>query len=241
MFKSDDLDTLVPQFNEQYRALKAQGLPKPLSLNQAVIPAPTPTFGILFLWASPDIEEGNKWVDKIASLGPVTVNTVEEKTPKSWLDEATKIVATSTQGRLYAVSLREITDEVAKIIAHYTKSTPADPHILLDVHELRRESPSISPAPGSVFAAREPHFVVQIITIVQDKENLQKTLAWGSKFQRALQETSADNIVSTSYVSFTSPEEMDPSKIYGENLLFLKDLKKKVDPGNVFKAAISYL
>jgi FAD/FMN-containing dehydrogenase len=47
--------------------------------------------------------------------------------------------------------------------------------------------------------------------------------------------------VPASYVSFLTPEEMGHAKIYGEHLPFLEDLKKRVDPDNVFKAAISYL
>ncbi|KAL4913657.1 hypothetical protein BDW62DRAFT_159132 [Aspergillus aurantiobrunneus] len=240
MFNSDDLATLIPRYNEGYRALTAEGLPAPLNLIQVVLPMPKPTFAALFSWTSTDLEAGKGWLDKVCSLGPVVGKTVQESTPKGWLDEVSKLIAPSTQGRLYTISLREITDEVAHVIAHYVQKMPSDPHILFDMHELLGNSPSARPNPDSVFSAREGHFAFEIVPLVEKRENLDGALVWGREPQEALQRTDADNIVPASYLSFVSAEEMDPSKAFGEYLPFPKDLKRRVDPQNVFRA-ISYL
>ncbi|KAL5337944.1 hypothetical protein BJX70DRAFT_388952 [Aspergillus crustosus] len=134
-----------------------------------------------------------------------------------------------------------ITDEVANVIAHYTSNAPKEPHIIYDVHQLRATSPSAKPNPDAVFSTREGHFVHEITAVVQDEKNLEAAQTWGREFQEALQKTSADNILPASYVSYLTREEFNHDKIFGEHLPFLRELKTKYDPENVFKEAISYL
>ncbi|KAJ0423006.1 hypothetical protein BJY00DRAFT_310605 [Aspergillus carlsbadensis] len=241
MFKSDDLSTVIPQYNQACRALAALGLPPQLSVHQGVLNAPTPTFTVLYVWSSPNLTEGYKWLDKIKSLGPFMASTVHETTPQGCLSEADRHFAKSTQGRMWTISLRRITDEVADVIARYTSKMPADPHILFDMHELRACSPSARPNAESVFSAREPHFAVEINTIVQHGEKLEEALAWGREFRDALRKTSAENILPVQYLSFTREEEVNHEKVFGEHVSFLRGLKKRLDPDNVFRAAISYL
>ncbi|KAL3441671.1 hypothetical protein BJX65DRAFT_322104 [Aspergillus insuetus] len=241
MFKSDDLSTVIPEYKQSYKALAAEGLPTQLSVQQGVLNAPTPTFTVLFVWSSPDPTEGFKWLEKIKSLGPFIASTVHETTPKGCLEEAAQHFAKSTQGRMWTISLRSITDEVADVIARYTTNMPSDPHILFDMHELRACSPSARPDAESVFSAREPHFAVEINTIVQDGEKLEEALAWGREFRDALRQNNAENNFPVQYLSFMREEEVDHGKVFGEHVLFLRDMKKRFDPDNVFKAAISYL
>ncbi|KAL4965073.1 FAD-binding oxidoreductase [Aspergillus stella-maris] len=241
MFQSSDLPTAIHEYNKGYRALVDEGLPPCLGLMQAVVPLPSPTLAVFFSWNSSDHIEGQEWLDKISSLAPVMVNTVGPITPLAFMAEVSKFVPKSTQGRMYTISLREITDEVAAVIADFTARIPSDPHLLFDIHQLRKESPSAHPNADSVFIAREPHYVVEICTIVANDENLEDALTWGREFQDALKKTEAANILPASYLSFLPREEIEPEKIFGSNLQFLKELKWKVDGGNVFKAAISYL
>ncbi|KAL4861589.1 hypothetical protein BDV12DRAFT_190976 [Aspergillus spectabilis] len=229
MFKSDNLSKVIPEYNQGYRTLAAEGLPLQLSVQQGILNAPTPTFTVLFL-------------EKIKSLGPFMASTVQETIPLGALEGAAQHFAKSTQGRMWTISLRSITDQVADVIADYTSRMPSDPHILFDMHELRACSPSARPNnTESVFSAREPHFAVEINTIVQDGEKLEEALAWGREFRDALRKTSVDNIFPVQYLSFMRKEEVDHGKVFGAHVLFLRDLKKRVDPDNVFKAAISYL
>ncbi|CEL10919.1 hypothetical protein ASPCAL14026 [Aspergillus calidoustus] len=242
MFKSDNLSSVIPEYNRRYRALAASGLPPPLSVQQGVLNAPTPTFTVLFVWSSPGLDEGYKWLAKIKSLGPFIASTVQETTPRGCLEEAERHFAKSTQGSMWTISLRSITDEVANVIAHYTTNMPSDPHILFDMHQLRVCSPCARPKElKSVFSAREPHFAVEINTIVEDGRKLGDALAWGRDFRDALRKTSAENIFPAQYLSFMREEEVDHSKIFGDHLSFLRGLKERLGPGNVFKAAISYL
>ncbi|KAL3488166.1 hypothetical protein BJX62DRAFT_253462 [Aspergillus germanicus] len=241
MFKSDDLATVIPEYNKAYRALAAEGLPPQLSVQQGILNAPTPTFTVLFVWSSPDLNEGYKWLEKIKNFGPFMTTTVQETTPLGALERAAQHFAKSTQGRMWTTSLRTITGQVADVIADYTSRMPSDPHILFDMHELRACSPSARPNPDSVFSAREPHFAVEINTIVEDGEKLEEALNWGRAFRDALRKTGAENLFPVQYLSFMREEEVDHEKIFGERVSSLRGLKERFDPDNVFKAAISYL
>jgi FAD/FMN-containing dehydrogenase len=244
VFDSSELPKVVREFSRGYRALSKEELPAALGLHQVVLNFPTPTFGVLVMWADADIETGEKWVDKICDLGPVVSRNVTQTTPLAWLEEQSKLVAQSTQGRMWTVNLRQITDEVAGVIGEFTSRFPADPHALFDLHELRAVSPFAAASGAgkdSVFIAREPHFVVEICPTVSDAGKLEGALAWGWEFCDALKATDKANILDASYVSFLAENEFELQSVYGENLGFLRDVKGRVDPRNVFRNAISYL
>ncbi|KAL2866497.1 FAD-binding oxidoreductase [Aspergillus lucknowensis] len=243
IFNSQDLDTVIRQYNQGYRVLTAAegGLPAPLSLQQCTLNMPTPTFGVLFMWADEDHEAGKQWLERVSGLAPVVANTVKSRTPSAWQAEQDALVPKTTQGRLWSVNLRQITDEVAGVIAQYAKQLPADPHVIFDMHELRGDSPSAKPNADSVFVAREGHFAVEIVPLVEDAEKLEGALAWGQEFSNALKRTDPRNIVAATYVSFLTADEFDHDKVFGEHLGFLRRVKARVDPGNVFNNAISYL
>jgi FAD/FMN-containing dehydrogenase len=244
VFDSADLSKVVREFSQGYRALSSEGVPAALGVHQVVLNFPTPTFGVLVMWADEDLAGGEKWVDKICQLAPVVSRTVVPTTPLAWLEEQSKLVAQSTQGRMWTVNLRQITDEVAGVIGQFTSRFPADPHALFDLHELRAASPSAAASGAgkdSVFNARDPHFVVEICPTVSDEGKLEGALAWGQEFCDALKATDKENVLGASYVSFLAADEFDHQRVYGEDLGFLRDVKGCVDPGNVFRNAISYL
>ncbi|KAL4881981.1 D-lactate dehydrogenase [Aspergillus karnatakaensis] len=226
MYKSEDLGGVIRQYNRGYRALADEGLPAALSVHQCVIPSPAPTFALLFVWASEDTQTGEKWLERIGGLAPLLASTVKPTTPQGYLDEVDSMISMTSNGRMYSISTRQITDEVGEIIAHYMKNIPSDPHIIFDAHQLRRDSPSAQPTPGSVFNAREEHYMYEITAIVQDRNNLKAALAWGGSSKRRCRRRM---------------REFDHEKVYGGDLPFLRELKRRLDPENVFSAAISYL
>jgi hypothetical protein len=146
---------------------------------------------------------------------------------------------------MYSVSFKEVTDEVAGVIAHFTSAErmPRDEGVLFEIHELRAVSPSANANTSSVFSAREPHSVVAVCATAAHEESVRRVLKWGEEFQAALKRTKSENILPTSYISFLSREEMerDQERIFGGHLPFLKDLKRRLDSENVFRAAISSL
>ncbi|KAL3466034.1 FAD-binding domain-containing protein [Aspergillus heterothallicus] len=243
MFNSEDLRTTIREYGRGYEALKAQGngIPAQLSLQQSVIKLPNPTFAVLFVWASSDIETGKQWLEKISNLAPLTVTTVQPTTPTTWLEDAAKFVPTTTQGGVYTINVKKITEEVADIMADYAINIPSDPHTFWGVHEVRAGTVSAQEKKDSVFAARDGHYLFEILAIAEKRENLDDIFEWGAKFQQALLGTEKQNIVTASYLSFLQKKEVDHEKIFGKNLEFLRRVKGKIDPEGVFGNAISYL
>lgn len=243
LFKSDDdLPTVVRQYNEGYRALlSAEGMQAtPLERPPVCSECAHANIWTSLQGASEDLETGNQWVERMSTLGPVVANAVQPRTPLAWLHEQDRLVAKSTQGQTFTISVRAITVEVADVIARYTSSMPADPHITFDMHKLRDCSLSAKANAGSVFSAREGHFMCEVTAIV-DRDSLEATLAWGREFGEALRKTSAENIVPASYVSCLTRDDFEPDRICGNILQLLKRVKERADPENTFQNAISYL
>ncbi|KAF5862908.1 hypothetical protein ETB97_010949 [Aspergillus alliaceus] len=233
--KSDDISAAVRQYNEGYRRLSAEGIPAALTIAQAAVNTPQGLALLLLVnWSSPDFESGKIWVDKISRLAPVVLNTVKETTPPGWLEEAGRLVPRETQGRMYTINAKAITNEVVDVISTHLQRMPSDPHIIWNMHELRRSSPSARPRSDAVFAAREGHFMFEIVSIAEKKENLDSVLAWGKEFQEALYKTDPDNILAATYLSMTAPDEIDLTKVFGEHYELLREFKQSHDPHGVF-------
>jgi hypothetical protein len=89
-----------------------------------------------------------------------------------------------------------------------------------------------------VFAARTLHFVFEFITTSSAKEQAGPAYPWAMAFREAAQKADEENVLSASYISLTSPKEVDCAKIYGENCAGFVDLKKWYDPRNLFRHAL---
>lgn len=238
-FQSDDLHAAIHQFNAGYRDLQEK--PSALALQQVVTTTPVgPMFMVLFMWNSHDLDTGKAWLQKIESLGPVTSNSVQVTTPTEFMAAADQMVPTMAQGRVFAINLRSITDQAVAVSAEYTSRLP-DQLCMLSLHELREDSPSARPRSDSVFAAREPHFLCEILCLVKEGGDVEAALKWGAQLREALRAAGEENILSTSYVSFLPADELDVQQAYGPHYQFLRELKQRRDPDNVFQAAVSGL
>ncbi|KAL4867031.1 hypothetical protein BDV12DRAFT_187018 [Aspergillus spectabilis] len=215
----------IYKLDKGYRALTDEGLLAPLSVHQCVLAIPVPNFALLFVWVSTDLEAREKWLQKIAGLAPVIAKTSQPlpmaastqllrgRSPTRWLESSP-----TTQRTCHPIPI--------------SSTTSISSGAACRLQDRTRIRFSLS---GKVILCFE------ITALVQNKDNLEAAMAWGREFQEALQKTNTDNIVLASYVPFLTPEEMDHAKVYGEHLPFLRELKKRLDPENIFKAAISYL
>ncbi|PYI31711.1 FAD-binding domain-containing protein [Aspergillus indologenus CBS 114.80] len=237
-FQSDDLPAVIRQYNSGYQALSAEGIPAELTLQQSIINLPHgKTLVVLFVWASPDIKTGQLWAEKICALAPVAHNAIQPTTPLTYLTDTDRMVPSHTRGRVRTISLKRLSDEVLDVISANVLKMPADPHTLFAMHELRTGTPSAQAHSDSVFAAREGHFVFEIIGNAQREENLDRATAWGQDFWNELTRTDAENVLPATYLSLSAPEEVQMSRVFGEKYAWLVDMKGKYDPRGVFAAA----
>ncbi|KAF7714018.1 (R)-6-hydroxynicotine oxidase [Penicillium ucsense] len=238
-FESKDLALEVEQFNQAYARAKANGLPAPLHLYQAVINGPGgKSLAVLFMWSSSDMEEGQKWLSRASSWLPVAMSTVQPTTYLDFARFASSMLPPKTYGTIFTINLFDLTPEVLKVIGAHAKKQPNNPEVLLGIHELRANGPTESSS-RTVYHNRQPHFLLEILPMASTPELAAEAVAWGEAFRDDLRKTDPSNIVPSSYISLTSPGDSNMESIYGVKYSKLKEIKGLYDPNNVFKSALA--
>ena len=242
-YDSQDISKTFMDFNAAYQKLLDEGLPLELTIQQIAFNPPTGrAFGVIFVWSGDDKEEGQRWKEKIASLGgPVVMDTVVVTTIPEWFSTNAALVASSVHGSSRTHTVHHITPEVAASIGRSLAKMPSDPVTMFTIHELR--GPSAAPRDDSVFAMREPHFMLEIMGCVVNEESRQESRQWISNTWQDIQQTDSGNILPTVYISL-HPESEEParlSKFFGPHVEEILALKRKFDPENVFSLAVPEL
>lgn len=237
VFNSKDMASTIQNFTAGYDAFIAKGIPAALGIQQNVLNTPMgKCFTVGFMWSSGDLDEGRKNLDQIASLGQVLFNGVKETTVPEWLETIAKFVPQHAYGRDCTISLRKLTEEVTTIIGREIAQMPEDRATLLSIHQMR--GPSEAAQTNSVFGSRTAHYCIEFIATASEQEKTQAGWDWAVRFRGALRETDQQNILTSTYISLTPPEEANSAVIYGDNWDNMVEIKKEYDPKNVFKHAL---
>ncbi|KAF4551578.1 FAD-binding domain-containing protein 73 [Elsinoe fawcettii] len=247
IFESTDYATTIQLVHDGIEAMKAaDDLPPEIDLQPAYANSPLgPIFGVIFCWGSPDIERGKQYLEKIAALAPVLMNSVVPCTAP----ELFAVVATFSPAHTFvsarSVGLRTASQKVLEVVKKHCGLMPADLGAVVTWHELRTDSPSANKERSllSVFGARQPHYILEILACAVEQENLEAVTAWGLTFRDEILEKASEEVLESQWVPMTPAGELKgPEKVYGsENAEFLRMLKKEKDPKNVFRYAIPSL
>lgn len=239
MYDSQDISKTFVEFNAAYQTLLDDGLPLELTIQQIAFNPPTGrAFRVIYVWSGDNIEEGQRWKEKIASLSPVVMNTVAVTTIPYWFSTNAALVASSVHGSSGIHTLRLITSEVAASIGRSLAEMPSDPVTMFTIHQLR--GPSAAPDNNSVFAMRDPHFMLEIMGCVTREESRQEAKQWIFHTSKNIQQTDSSNILPNVYISLC-PESEEPaglSKFFGSHVEETIALKEKFDPENVFSLTV---
>lgn len=165
------------------------------------------SFAISFLWSSDDEEKGREYLAQVEKFGNVVMNTVASTTIPAYLDTMAKMVPTQAHGTVSSLNVRALTPEVIAVIATNLQTMPSTPGTGFVINELR--GPSASPKEDSVFAAREPHFLLEFIATTAKEEDVEDSKLWIEKFYQDIQATDPENILTSSYIS--CKERRNPS------------------------------
>lgn len=237
VFNSKDMASTIQNFTAGYDNFMAKRIPAALGIQQNVLNTPMgKCFAVGFMWSSGDLDEGRKNLDQIASFGQVLFNGVKETTVPEWMDTIAKFVPQFAYGRDCCISVRKLTEEVTNIISREIPEMPEDPATLLAIHQMR--GPSEAAQANSVFGARTAHYCIEFIATASEQERTQAGWDWAVRFRGALRETDRQNILTSTYISLTPPEEANSAAIYGDNWENMVEIKKEYDPKNVFKHAL---
>ncbi|KAH8688736.1 hypothetical protein BGW36DRAFT_442638 [Talaromyces proteolyticus] len=251
IFDAQDICKALTEFNAAYRRLLEDGLPSELTIQQLVYNAPPGRlFGVSFFWSSDNTEEGQRWKEKIASLGPVIMNTVALKNIPDWVTEMRALVPSSVYGGgSHTHNLKQITTEAAQVLGRNLSKMPSDPACMFSVHQLRGPSTSHSTNDSnftyknnSVFAEREPHYMLEILGFSTTEENKHVCEQWASDLANQFQqETDTTNILPHAYISLDPINNGNMVRIFGSHAEEVFALKKTYDPDNVFALALPLL
>lgn len=247
MFDPTDIVKTCVEFNAAYeKLLDAEGLPPQLTIQQICFNGPTGrAFAALFMWSGADLEEGKRWSEKIASLGPLLANMVTPTTVPEWCVANAATIPPNLAGSAFSHSVRRISPSIAEAMGRNLARMPADPGAMVSIHQLR--GPSAGPQNhASVFASREPHYMLELLgyTTGGDPE---ESSQWAFTTAEEIKLADPETVLPTAYVSLYNSGIQAKSatelleKTYGSKAAVLRDLKAKFDPEEVFSLTVPAL
>lgn len=217
---------------------KETPLPENLGIFQGVMNGESPVFSMLFLWTSitpEDVDLGESWLQKILALAPNPIHTVGKTTLSKQL--ALALTPPTVYGTLETASIRSISPAMIDIITRAANMMPAGAPVMLALHQLKGRYTQADSR--SVFGARLPHYVVEIICITPDMTMEDAVRLWGKNVLDDFQSDGSGDVLRGTYLNLTSPEKVDLDAIYGDDgLAVIRRLKSQYDPANLFCNAL---
>lgn len=192
---------------------------------------------MIFVWSSEDKDAGMEWLNRIQALGPAIMHTVTEVGTSAWMDVVKAFVPYGVWGGDRTVSLRALPESTAKIIGKHLEKMPSDAANGFVIHDLK--GPSATKTPSSSFGAREPHYMLELISSTLDPANMEGSQEWIAGMHKELSQ--CGEALKGAYVSLSMPGDCPVSDCFGEHFDFLHELKRKYDPEGVFKLAVPRL
>jgi hypothetical protein len=182
---------------------------------------------------SGDIDDGKAWIDRLTCLGsPAVVNVA----PMSCDALFRVFEASAPKGRYYAQQTRWLGELTADTISHLLESS-ADRESPLSVLAIQsfHGAPSRVPLHATSFGLRRKHFLATIIAAWD--ENDEGRAAVHRTWARNASEKLSSSALPGGYPNLLGPDERSQIDLaYGENTSRLLDIKRRVDPENVFDA-----
>lgn len=236
MFESSSLTGILTTFYDGLNKLRDAGeVPRhvyiqPMAFND---PERGLGFGVAYVWSSPDHEAGMAFLPKIAGLGKMLMHTVGPTSVNAWMEVIDQVCPYGVFGGCRTVSVKRFTPEIAEVIGRHLEIMPTFPGMGMSVHSLHGES--AKSREGTCFAAREPHEMIEIISVVTEEKNAESAQSWGKSLHTEL--NACGEAMKASYVSLMREGSTSLGAVYGEHWKGLLQLKSKHDPLGTFSLA----
>lgn len=152
------------------------------------------------------------------------------------LRNLTKMIRQHIRGNCHSASVTHLSPQAISVLAAQAAKIPAAGNGGFSLHIVRADSPSCaSSAPESVTPYGTPHVAIDILGIVDisGPEEVEKAMVdWAQEARNEL--AKVDAAAKFTYLPFTHPDHLSLEGIYGDNLEFMRQIKKEHDPNNVF-------
>ena len=239
IFGAQDLPSAYESFNASYQALLDKGIPLELDVQQFIFNSPHgKAFAVGVAWASDDHDTGRVWVSKIEALGTVVMNTIAPQTMSEYVEVIGSQLSTSSYGSARTINVRGWSKTTSEIIGRALDKMPSSNGTAFSLHELR--GPSAAPNADSVFGTREPHFMLEFLSMVDKEEDVADSEEWAISLKNEILQKDPENVLPGTYLSVTPPGDVPLSQVYGpdSNYQTVLALKQKYDPQNVFSLGL---
>lgn len=248
IFDSTNIAKTFVDFNAAYEKLqRLESIPPQLTLQRIAFNSPHGrTFAVIFVWSGSNIEEGQRWSEKIAGLGPVVANAASLKTIPEWFTGTSALVPNTGSGAAYSFNASEISTAMAESIGRSLDRMPADPGTMFSIHQLRGPSTTEgSRGLPSVFESRVPHYMVELIGFSTNNSMAEISRTWAAQAEQEARQADPGFVLSTAYVSIFNTTGFSPAEVlvktYGSAIQTLQHLKTTFDPENLFNLALPSL
>ena len=148
-------------------------------------------------------------------------------------------------GSPFSCNVSSISPVVAESIGNGIARMLNNPGTMMSIHQLCGNA--LQCEPSSVFEAREPYFMLEIIGFSTDPALQQEAEKWAAGIAEDLVKVVPNNLLPTQYISVfnsiaqaSSPTEW-VEKTYGTKVDTLKSLKAEFDPENLFALTVPTL
>ena len=202
------------------------GFPSEFHGMEVVIP-----FGV---WSGP-IAAGEAFVQPLRELGPVLFDM---SGPQKFTDVQTMFDHHLPYGELYsywkALYLTELSDEMIETLVRQCRERPSSdcPFVL---HDLRGESSRVNPD-SMAFSARHWKYMMEYNSSWASDEQTDEVVAWTRKAWSEMREKHSQH--GGGYLNMCNYDEYGESLVqetYHGKYSRLQQIKKKYDPGNLFR------
>jgi hypothetical protein len=242
LFETQDIQKTIKTYLTNYNTLiQEEALPP--NLNSGVmfvnIPNMGPHLACGFAWYGARDAECDRWVKKMAGLAPALGEPdVVSSDPLKIAAAVEAVCPPFMSGTPQTICVSSFSDEVIATIARFAEGMPRLPSCMISLHFLRAVSPSASAAKEaeSVYPGREPHIMIEILGTPGGDEDPLGATKWSRDFRNAMNGT--DVVQKWSWVPLTAKEHGGLDDMYGRKAQELRDLKKELDPENVFRYAL---
>ena len=199
-------------------------------------PDGSPVVALSPCWTG-DIKEGQQYIQQFEQLGRPIVNKVGRM---PWIDmfkptESGKYLpGFAATGDCRCIG--ELNDAAIDALVEAARHLPP-PHSSVIVHDLHGAATRVA-ADATAYPLREPHLLIQFVSIEQGSKTSLTARAWVEKLSSALQPHSLPQCWPQLVPQNTEEGRQRIRQTYKDNLPRLMAVKERVDPNNLFVSSV---
>ncbi|KXH42079.1 hypothetical protein CSAL01_06659 [Colletotrichum salicis] len=187
---------------------------------------------LTYIW--PEAEtmgtEGQEWLQKLKVLGTVIVDTIHETTYKDFQASVSDQISEPVYVSTRHVSIENFTEKTLAQLTSVCEAMPDEASCTISVNILHGKA--TRPNAASSFGTRKAHIMFHINAVTDNASAEKIGVEWADSVVNAINSTGES--IGPTYVSFM--ESTDRAEdCYGSNWIRLRDIKKSVDPQDVFR------